>query len=71
MPQKAAKKQIYDQDEDEVFAEGLKKAFFAQELDLMDEQNFNALIKIFRKEDKKAEEAVHKARQSQIEFAEY
>ena len=55
MAQKTPKKPIYDQDEDEAFAEGLKKAFFAQELDLMDDQNFNALVKIFRKEDKKAE----------------
>ena len=50
----------------------MKKKYLAKKLDLLSEFNYQAMIKVFKKDrDRKAERSVHKARQNQVEHKEY
>jgi len=48
----------------------MKQRFFANELDLLNDKTYDMLLRIFRKEDRRAEKQVRRARKSQEEYLE-
>lgn len=49
----------------------MKKSFYENQLDLLNDNNYSMLLKVFRKDDRKAEASVHQARASQSTYAEF
>ena len=49
---------------DEAYAESMKRQFFANELDLLNDKTYDMLVRIFRKDDRRGEKQVRRARKS-------
>jgi hypothetical protein len=48
----------------------MKRQFFAHKLDLLNDKTYDMMLRIFRKDDRRAEKQVRRARKSQEEYLE-
>ena len=49
---------------DEAYAQSMKRQFFDNQLDLLNDHTYDMLLRIFRKDDRRGEKQVHRARKS-------